>query len=182
MPGIIIQQIELVLNHNNMGERYGNRFFFKCVLAMLAGIVLCVESETLVVKLSTDNVVRTTSDKFLSITLGSTKSRTGWRTLKDTRKLLSLARGLSPAYFRIGGTVQDYLYWNKDGEDDNCYNASQLERLYQFAQNARLDLIFGLSPLTRKSDGTWDPTNAEEFFQFMAEKGYSMSWELGNGN
>ncbi|XP_028408054.1 heparanase-like [Dendronephthya gigantea] len=163
-----------------IGCVYGNRLYSSCVLAMLAGIVLRVKSETMVVNLSTDNVVRTTSDRFLSITLGSTIVRNGWRTLKDSRKLLSLARGLSPAYFRIGGTVQDYLYWDKDGEDDNCYNAAQLERLYQFAQNARLDLIFGLSPLTRKPDGTWDPTNAEELFQFMSEKGYSMSWELGN--
>lgn len=55
-----------------------------------------------------------------------------------------------------------------------------LDALYDFASCSELHLIFGLNSLLRKSDLTWNSSNAEELVYYCASKQYSMSWELGN--
>lgn len=152
------------------------------VFALLIGTFFQVKGETsVVVKLSTQRLLRTTSERFLSVTLGVSAHRYGWRTLKTIPKMVSLARELTPAHLRVGGTTQDFLHWNESGKDLNCFNATQLKRLHTFARSAELDVIFGVPALPRKGDGSWDPTNALELFKYVEEKGYEMNWELGNG-
>ncbi|XP_043915523.1 heparanase [Protopterus annectens] len=55
-----------------------------------------------------------------------------------------------------------------------------LDALYDFANCSGFHLIFGLNALLRKTDLTWNSSNAEELLNYCASKQYSMSWELGN--
>ena len=163
------------------GRPYG---ISSALLPLLIGVFSLTKGESLnspslvVVKVITEHAVRTTSDKFLSITLDH-----GWLSLASTDfpKIVNLARELSPAYMRVGGTVQDHLHWNKTGKEKNCFNETQLGRLHDLAQDAELDLIFGLAALPRGKNGAWDPQNAIQFLDYVEENGYIMRWELGNG-
>ena len=55
------------------------------------------------------------------------------------------------------------------------------DAINQFTQLAGWDFIFGLNVLLRKPDGNWDSSNAEDLFAYTMSKGYTVNWELGNG-
>ena len=86
--------------------------------------------------LLTFKVVAEVDSKFLSLAIGSRLVAENWKNFDfKSTKLLNMAKALSPAYFRLGGTSADLLYFkkhhkkakmvenfssNKIGAEENC--------------------------------------------------------------
>lgn len=41
--------------------------------------------------------------------------------------------------------------------------------------------MFGLNALLRRRGREWDSSNAGQLLGYCAQRGYNLSWELGNG-
>ncbi|KAL2083119.1 hypothetical protein ACEWY4_020892 [Coilia grayii] len=57
---------------------------------------------------------------------------------------------------------------------------ASLDKLYNFADCAGLQLLYSLNALQRNSDTCWNSSNALSLLKYSASKKYNMSWELGN--
>ena len=76
-----------------------------------------------------------------------------------------------------------------DSEDDHQFdhnftmNGSIWENVNKFIHNANWELIFTLNALLRRPwpNGTWESSNAKLLMDYTTSRGYSVSWELGNG-
>ena len=139
------------------------------------------------VELDTSSVAGTTSDYFLSFTIdaGAIKGHLELVRNFTSRRLLNMARELSPAVWRIGGTSQDYIVFNVSSKEATGINVvmstEQWDQINRFARDAGLHLIFGLSALIRQQNGRWEPSNALQLMEYTSKNGYAVSWELGNG-
>ncbi|XP_028408537.1 heparanase-like [Dendronephthya gigantea] len=72
------------------------------------------------VDIDTKQYVYHTDEKFLSIALGSSLIRDRWKHFDfGSEKLHNLAKGLAPAYLRIGGTYEDFLLFNPHEDHHN---------------------------------------------------------------
>ncbi|KAG7246460.1 hypothetical protein CRUP_008956, partial [Coryphaenoides rupestris] len=56
-----------------------------------------------------------------------------------------------------------------------------LDKLYNFAECAGLQLILGLNALHRNPDNSWNSSSSLGLLKYSAGKKYNISWELGNG-
>ncbi|CAG2247457.1 HPSE [Mytilus edulis] len=57
------------------------------------------------VKIDTDRVIETVSDRFLSVTIDTSTIQANWATLNlSSPKVQILAKALSPCYLRVGGS------------------------------------------------------------------------------
>ncbi|KAJ3580728.1 hypothetical protein NHX12_034216 [Muraenolepis orangiensis] len=56
-----------------------------------------------------------------------------------------------------------------------------LDKLYNFAECAGLQLILGLNALHRNPDNSWNSSSSLSLLKYSAGKKYNISWELGNG-
>jgi len=159
--------------------------------------------------ISPSKAIQQVSDKFLSFSVDSTLLTGGywWSTsnslsLKARRdkinpydfmqiKLINLAKNLSPAYFRIGGTEADKTYYDvkKEYTDTPPANYSYLltktqwDQINTFAKNASLSLMFTLNAgsSTRDTNGNWTVDNAKNLLEYSEGKNYSIPvWELGH--
>ncbi len=105
----------------------------------------------------------------------------------------ALARGLAPAYLRIGGTEADKVYYDmeSDGKEkkappagyESLMNRTHWDAAAGFAARNGLKLVFTLNtgPSSRKPDGSWDAANAESLLAYAAKRGQRVAmWELGN--
>ncbi|KAJ7564896.1 hypothetical protein O6H91_02G038500 [Diphasiastrum complanatum] len=108
-------------------------------------------------------------------------------------------RGLS-ALLRLGGSLQDKLYYQVGniqnpclpfftqsslfGFSDGCLSMSRWDALNQFFQSTGAPIAFGLNALYGRETNSaqpWDSSNARDFIQYTADKGYQViAWELGN--
>nr|XP_057914266.1 inactive heparanase-2 isoform X3 [Doryrhamphus excisus] len=61
---------------------------------------------------NTRSPVRILNDNFLSLQLDPSIIRDGWLDFLSSKRLVTLARGLSPAYLRFGGKRTDFLHFN----------------------------------------------------------------------
>ena len=59
--------------------------------------------------------------------------------------------------------------------------ARSLDKLYNFAECAGLQLILGLNALHRNPDNSWNSSSSLSLLKYSAGKKYNISWELGNG-
>uniref|UniRef100_A0A1B6D4U8 Heparanase n=1 Tax=Clastoptera arizonana TaxID=38151 RepID=A0A1B6D4U8_9HEMI len=116
-------------------------------------------------------------DKFLSLTLNP-------RHLLYIEKLghesSSMAKALSPAYFRVGGPESDLLQFAKGAEnaDRISVTESQWLALNKFVADCNLDLIVCLNPLQRVK-GVWDSRSTLELISTSDRNGYNLTWQLG---
>ncbi|KAK0131922.1 Inactive heparanase-2 [Merluccius polli] len=55
-----------------------------------------------------------------------------------------------------------------------------LDKLYNFAECAGLQLILGLNALHRNPDNSWNSSSSLSLLKYSAGKKYNISWELGN--
>ncbi|XP_048876214.1 heparanase [Brienomyrus brachyistius] len=60
------------------------------------------------------------------------------------------------------------------------FSGDAMDLLYTFANCSGFDLIFGLNAVLRTKANEWDSRNAETLLAYCEQKGYNMSWELGN--
>ncbi|XP_029333908.1 heparanase isoform X2 [Mus caroli] len=138
----------------------------------------------------TKRPLQSVSPSFLSITIdASLATDPRFLTFLGSPRLRALARGLSPAYLRFGGTKTDFLIFDPDKEptsEEKSYwksqvnHGSSVDMLYSFAKCSGLDLIFGLNALLRTPDLRWNSSNAQLLLNYCSSKGYNISWELGN--
>ena len=69
--------------------------------------------ESYKVYINTEKCVYKTADRFLSVALGSSLIRRNWEDFNvSSVKLQNLAKGLAPAFLRIGGTDADFLLFD----------------------------------------------------------------------
>ncbi|XP_008427866.1 inactive heparanase-2 isoform X2 [Poecilia reticulata] len=61
---------------------------------------------------NTRSPIRVLNDNFLSLQLDPAIIRDGWLDFLSSRRLVTLARGLSPAFLRFGGKRTDFLQFN----------------------------------------------------------------------
>ena len=70
--------------------------------------------EILELEIDLSNVVAKVDPKFLSVAIGSRLVAENWKNFDfKSTKLLNMAKSLAPAYFRLGGTSADLLYFKK---------------------------------------------------------------------
>ncbi|XP_020619358.1 heparanase-like isoform X3 [Orbicella faveolata] len=140
------------------------------------------------VSINLDRSVFTVSEKFLSVAIDSNIMRHHWPHVNFTsERLFNLARGLSPAFLRIGGTAGDFLIYDDSQGLQKPKNVSNftithqdLDKIHLLSSKAGWDVMFGLNVLLRTQDGSWDASNPKEIMQYVAEHGYNFGWELGN--
>ena len=161
------------------------------------------------VNINTKQCACETNQKFLSIALGSGLIRHHWENFNFTsEKLHNLAKGLAPAYLRIGGTDEDFLLFDpkKMHAKNPSYdvlshnlrmNSSPLshigpytnftmtikdvDNIFTFAKEVGLSIIFGLNLLLRDSNThNWNSTNAQQLMKYITGRGFKCDWELGN--
>ncbi|KAK6174495.1 hypothetical protein SNE40_017760 [Patella caerulea] len=132
--------------------------------------------------------VRNISSKFVGVCVDSVTIRYRWGNMNFTSpKLLTLAKGISPSYLRIGGTPCNYVIFNKTqhtsqlASDTNfTMTVADWDNLNHFVMNVGWDLIFDFNVFLRKN-GQWDPTNAMELLKYTVKQGYKPAgYELGN--
>eukprot|EP00105_Crassostrea_gigas_P019717 XP_011438298.1 PREDICTED: heparanase [Crassostrea gigas] len=117
----------------------------------------------------------------------------------------------SKTYLRLGGTAADFctftlsintsrnakeLHPGRLSKDDLLFHLKRnkhknlteffmtgitWDKIHEFVQEAKLDLIFDLNVLKRTKDQKWNSTNAIELLKYTQKRGYTMAgWELGN--
>lgn len=154
-----------------------------------------------------DKVSFRVSDQFLSVTLDTAElTDPKWNPDIFPPRVVNMAKALSPAMLRMGGTAQDYLIFDETryhsnpstppSVDSSLYgkdfyttfymSQEQWDAMNQFCQHVGWDFIFGLNVMLRKnstngSSSGWDPTNAKDLIEYTKKMNYKVKWELGNG-
>lgn len=161
------------------------------------------------VEIDTENPVATISPKYLSFSLDVSSIVGGkwWDPDADGKELRSgsrnadltdlenpkfnqLAKNLSPAYLRIGGSESDKIFYDlgnsKDYQNKNYESVltkTRWDEVNAFAERNNLDLTFVLNsgPSSRNEVGIWNSKNTEDLLRYSSEQNYRISdWELGN--
>nr|CAD7396858.1 unnamed protein product [Timema poppensis] len=149
-------------------------------LAALVSIGLTDQEATLAV--NTNKGVHVISDHFLSLTLDPEILLRGTTSLGAARTL-NMAKGLAPAYLRLGGPDSNrytYKMAPDPGEQTENYTITVPHWIVvnQFARDTGLDLVVCLNILQRDGD-SWDPTDARGLVAFSDKMGYNPGWQLG---
>lgn len=106
-------------------------------------------------------------------------------------KLRRMAKELSPAYVRIGGTAADETYYDMSDkpvtEAPEHYKfvltKAMWDNFHDFVQELGFRVLFTLNagPGPRDKDSVWQPDNAKTLLQYAKSKGTPVDvWELGN--
>ena len=155
------------------------------------------------VSVNLTHVVHEVSNQFLSVTIGAGAISSNWKVINFTSpRVVNMAKALSPAMLRVGGTSEDFiLFENKEIDKGNnptgcagepclpkpqrnfTLNTTQWDEVNTFVIAASWDFIYGLNILLRHPwpNGSWDSSNAEQLMDYTVSKGYQVNWELGNG-
>ena len=142
------------------------------------------------VSINLNQSVFTVSKKFLSVAITVGLIREHWPHINFTsEKFFTLAKGLSPAFLRVGGTAEDFLIYDDSpglNKHKNFTNFTitheDLDKIHLLSSKANWDVLFGLNVLLREKDGSWNASNPKKIMQYVADSGYHFGWELGNGN
>ncbi|XP_011298477.1 heparanase [Fopius arisanus] len=138
-------------------------------------------------------VIHKTSPRFLSFGLDSSLLRDMKKLPINDERLVNLARHLSPAFVRIGGTSADCLIFNEtvegnmrrnpvDGEDISNFTLTDTDyiSIYDFTSRAGLRMLFDLNVLIRTPYNQWDDSNAKKLIAFSKGREMKIDWQLGN--
>ena len=135
-------------------------------------------------------------DEFLGFTIDAYFTTT-WKSLEpmfSSTSAITLATGLSPAYFRFGGTNEDSVIYisttTKQQEPGDLLptnlaylNVTQFQQLTNFAKLTGNKFIFGHMLQYRFNNNTFDPSNSINLFNNIKSNGLSsdiFAFELGN--
>ena len=144
------------------------------------------------VSINVNHSVFSVDDEFLSVAIDTGIMRRHWQPLNfSSARFFTLAKGLSPAYLRIGGTSEDFLIYigsltavdlhKYKNETNFTITHADLEKIHEISSKTGWNIMFGLNVLLREKDGTWNASNAKEIMQYIADHNYQFGWELGNG-
>lgn len=175
--------ILLLLICNGLARTEGNNE----IMDKHAGVV------SMDVTVFTSGVAEIVSERFLSVTLDTGLLLNNWIHLNlSSSKVLSLAKHLNPVYLRIGGTLQDFLYFeempaklnysHRKHADLKPFNITSkiLDDLFVFASKVGWDVMFGMNMLDR-NPVSWEPWDALKILSYISKKGYPLAGlELGN--
>lgn len=100
-------------------------------------------------------------------------------------KLIKLAKALSPAYLRIGGTEADNILFDTETKVDTILtmNKQTWDNINNFSQKTELELFYTVNagPLVRDEAHDWNSKNFEKLLQYSKKQGYKLAaLELGN--
>jgi heparanase 1 len=131
-----------------------------------------------------------------------TNASIGWTLDLQNPKLIQLARSLSPANLRIGGSSADVAEYEFGGhvcsqdaiKKHVCLTKSRWNEIIHFVQKTNLRLIFDLNIMFGRDDSSsssssnneWDDTNAQALLKYTQKtypnwsKRTNLGFELGN--
>jgi len=108
-------------------------------------------------------------------------------------RLINMAKALSPALLRVGGTTGDEVYYDLSdpplsdppGNYSYIMTKAEYDNLNQFVAEIGYELVFGLNlgPGARLTDSisSWNSTNAQDLLKYTAQMQYPvLGFELGN--
>ncbi|CAH1783335.1 unnamed protein product [Owenia fusiformis] len=159
-------------------------------IRLLQWLTMCIIAvSTELIYIDDEHYMYDVGDRLLSIGLESQYVADPTRFDFRSTKLLQLAKGLAPAYLRIGGTSCDFLLFNESLSKDvtlptlprSNYTLSEkrFDDINNFAAQSGLRLLFDLNVFLRKGPA-WDPTNSQEIFTYAKNKYPNIDWQLGN--
>ena len=72
---------------------------------------------------------------------------------------------------------------NAGNYTNHTMTTAQWDAVNEFVRTVGWEFIFGLNSLLRNPYpvGVWDSTNAAQLMSYSTSKGYTVNWELGNG-
>ncbi|XP_041477254.1 heparanase-like [Lytechinus variegatus] len=152
---------------------------------------------------NTTNIVTTVDERFLSIgaTMGFIRTHLGQHF--NSTRYWTLARGLSPAIYRLGGAEADFTVFKENADPVNCtlkptfqskgpsenygklgffnltFCAHTWDNINEFARSVGWDILFTFNGLERNAT-SWDPTDAIHLLNYTKQRGYNVIWSLGN--
>jgi len=75
----------------------------------------------------------------------------------------------------LGAICKNGFYCAKVTRDTNfTFSASDWDELNNFVKKVGWELVFGLNKDLRKTDGSWDSSNAEELVRYTLKRNYSL--------
>ena len=185
---------------------------FVFCFCFLVGLRLATATEECQVLIITDQAKYITEDEFLSFTLDPFLLHDvtpRWGTLDfNSSRVQTLARGLSPAIIRYGGTDADWQIFNlenrttangsllfvpkrklfpekmrkiQDSEPKVVLYPQDVDNLRNLAVQAGGKLLFDLN-IQLRYGSQWDPLNAMELFHYIKDKGYTDDFDFQLGN
>ena len=106
--------------------------------------------------------------------------------------LLFLAKSLSPAVLRVGGSEGDLVVYETPGKPcpfntTFCLTMARWAEINEFAAATNLDIAFGLNAMSGRLNKTcptcpWDSSNTADFLTYTATKNWSTLKYLEFGN
>ncbi|XP_046750620.1 heparanase-like [Diprion similis] len=152
--------------------------------------------DVIVIQLNTRPLVlRDTSTRYLSYGLDTSLLRNMKKLPINDQRFVMLARHLSPAYVRVGGTSSDCLFFDQTlpstvdkifdpitGEDITNFTITDKDflSLSRFAQESGARMIFDLNVLLRRPDGSWNYSDAKKIISLAKAHNIELDWQLGN--
>ncbi|KYM81626.1 Heparanase [Atta colombica] len=158
---------------------------YVCLLLQVIFFITNCLAENLILNINVKKPIAVTDHAFLSFTLDPARLQYN-DFIKNIEKSMNLARGLAPAYIRLGGPQSNFYNFGHSHEINTDRNdmhfGTQWTLIYQWAKNAGLDVIACITPhyidKEFKTDST-DPRNIAELLSFSDRMGYNISWQLG---
>ncbi|XP_072177593.1 heparanase-like [Diadema setosum] len=170
-------------NGNGNGKAHGRQFS-----AVLEGYEAPFR-----VSINTENVLHRVDRRFLSTGVGTGRLTCDVKNIFpfNSTSVRTLARGLSPAVFRVGGKHADETVFSPEQTCSNIsvgasdiFNSKVLtatawKDLHTFATSTGLDVSYALN-LCLRNGSVWNSTNARQLLQHNSKLGYEVIWQLGN--
>ncbi|KYQ46371.1 Heparanase [Trachymyrmex zeteki] len=160
---------------------------YVCLLWQVIFFITNCLAENLILNINVKKAIAVTDQAFLSFTLDPATLQYN-DFIKNIEKSTNLARGLAPAYIRLGGPQSNFynfeqIYSHEINTDRNdMHFGTQWTLIYQWAKNAGLDVIACITPHYINKEfrtDSRDPRNIAELLSFSDRMGYNISWQLG---
>ncbi|XP_066976946.1 heparanase-like [Macrobrachium rosenbergii] len=176
-------------------------FLLVFAFAILSAFLCCGRPNSDSFKVAVLGDLREVSPFYLSVAVSSQITKDSLIIdLAKSKKFVTLAKELSPAILRVGGSSANFLTYDPSSEsghesgarktdfnddyeaDENDFTnftitAEDLRQLKEFADSASLTILFDLNQFYRTPENTWDFSNALEIFK---DSNDNFKWQLGN--
>ncbi|KAL6446074.1 hypothetical protein ACFW04_001020 [Cataglyphis niger] len=168
-----------------------HRLYVGLLLQVIHFVANCL-AENLILNINYKKPIAVTSDAFLSFTLDpATLLHNTDALTKNIERSTNMARGLVPAYIRLGGPQSNSYVFERaylhdadyaDVDSNDMLFEKQWTLIPEWAKNVGLDLIVSIAPRYIENGSEKDSknsTNITELLSFTDFMGYNISWQLG---